>query len=103
MAANIVHLVLARLPDAPPGTRGISLFLVPKFLVDADGKLGQRNDVRCVSLEHKLGIHASPTCVLAYGDNGGAVGFLLGEENRGMEGTVTMMNNPPLYFCLPCL
>ncbi len=96
MAANIVHLVLARLPDAPPGTRGISLFLVPKFLVDADGKLGQRNDVRCVSLEHKLGIHASPTCVLAYGDNGGAVGFLIGEENRGMECMFTMMNNARL-------
>ncbi|HEX6842951.1 MAG TPA: acyl-CoA dehydrogenase family protein, partial [Stellaceae bacterium] len=85
MAENIVHLVLARLPDAPPGTRGISLFLVPKFMVDADGSLGHRNDVRCVSLEHKLGIHASPTCVLAYGDNGGAQGFLVGEENRGME------------------
>jgi 3-(methylthio)propanoyl-CoA dehydrogenase len=96
MAENIVHLVLARLPDAPPGTRGISLFLVPKFMVNADGSLGQRNDVRCVSLEHKLGIHASPTCVLAYGDNGGAQGFLIGEENRGMECMFTMMNNARL-------
>jgi 3-(methylthio)propanoyl-CoA dehydrogenase len=96
MAENIVHLVLARLPDAPPGTKGISLFLVPKFMVGADGSLGQRNDVRCVSLEHKLGIHASPTCVLAYGDNGGAIGFLVGEENRGMECMFTMMNNARL-------
>ena len=96
MAENIVHLVLARLPDAPPGTRGISLFLVPKFIVNADGSLGPRNDVRCVSLEHKLGIHASPTCVLAYGDNGGARGFLIGEENRGMECMFTMMNNARL-------
>jgi len=96
MAENIVHLVLARLPDAPPGTRGISLFLVPKFMVNADGGLGPRNDVRCVSLEHKLGIHASPTCVLAYGDNGGAQGFLIGEENRGMECMFTMMNNARL-------
>jgi 3-(methylthio)propanoyl-CoA dehydrogenase len=93
MADNIVHLVLARLPGAPPGTRGISLFIVPKFLVNADGSLGARNDVRCVSLEHKLGIHASPTCVLAYGDAGGAVGYLIGEENRGMECMFTMMNN----------
>jgi alkylation response protein AidB-like acyl-CoA dehydrogenase len=96
MAENIVHLVLARLPDAPPGTRGISLFLVPKFLVNRDGSLGPRNDVRCVSLEHKLGIHASPTCVLAYGDGGGAVGYLIGEENRGMECMFTMMNNARL-------
>ena len=96
MAENIVHLVLARLPDAPPGTRGISLFLVPKFLVNADGSLGPRNDVCCVSLEHKLGIHASPTCVLAYGDNGGAVGTLIGEENRGMECMFTMMNSARL-------
>jgi 3-(methylthio)propanoyl-CoA dehydrogenase len=96
MAENIVHLVLARLPDAPPGTKGISLFLVPKFMVGTDGSLGQRNDVRCVSLEHKLGIHASPTCVLAYGDNGGAIGFLVGEENRGMECMFTMMNNARL-------
>jgi len=96
MAENIVHLVLARLPDAPPGTKGISLFLVPKLLVNADGSLGQRNDVRCVSLEHKLGIHASPTAVLAYGDNGGAVGYLIGEENRGMECMFTMMNSARL-------
>ncbi|HYA81418.1 MAG TPA: acyl-CoA dehydrogenase, partial [Methylocystis sp.] len=96
MAENIVHLVLARLPDAPPGTKGISLFLVPKFLVNGDGSLGQRNDVRCVSLEHKLGIHASPTAVLAYGDNGGAVGYLIGEENRGMECMFTMMNSARL-------
>jgi alkylation response protein AidB-like acyl-CoA dehydrogenase len=96
MAENIVHLVLARLPDAPAGTKGISLFLVPKFLVRPDGTLGQRNDVRCVSLEHKLGIHASPTCVLAYGDNGGAIGYLVGEENRGMECMFTMMNNARL-------
>ncbi len=96
MADNIVHLVLARLPDAPPGTRGISLFVVPKFLVNADGSLGPRNDVRCVSLEHKLGIHASPTCVLAYGDGGGAIGYLVGEENRGMECMFTMMNNARL-------
>jgi alkylation response protein AidB-like acyl-CoA dehydrogenase len=96
MADNIVHLVLARLPDAPPGTQGISLFLVPKFLINPDGSLGQRNDVRCVSLEHKLGIHASPTCVLAYGDNGGAIGYLVGEENRGMACMFTMMNNARL-------
>ena len=96
MADNIVHLVLARLPDAPSGTKGISLFLVPKFLVNRDGSLGQRNDVRCVSLEHKLGIHASPTAVLAYGDNGGAVGYLIGEENRGMECMFTMMNSARL-------
>jgi len=96
MAENIVHLVLARLPEAPPGTKGISLFLVPKFLVNGDGSLGARNDVRCVSLEHKLGIHASPTCVLAYGDSGGAVGYLVGEENRGMECMFTMMNNARL-------
>jgi 3-(methylthio)propanoyl-CoA dehydrogenase len=96
MAENIVHLVLARLPDAPPGTKGISLFLVPKFAVNRDGSLGARNDVRCVSLEHKLGIHASPTCVLAYGDNGGAVGYLIGDENRGMECMFTMMNSARL-------
>ena len=96
MAENIVHLVLARLPDAPPGTRGISLFLVPKFVVNGDGSVGARNDVRCVSLEHKLGIHASPTCVLAFGDSSGAVGYLVGEENRGMECMFTMMNNARL-------
>jgi 3-(methylthio)propanoyl-CoA dehydrogenase len=96
MAANIVHMVLARLPDAPPGIKGISLFIVPKFLVEADGSPGRRNDLRCVSLEHKLGIHASPTCVMAYGDDGGAVGFLVGEENRGIEYMFTMMNNARL-------
>ncbi|MGE5491288.1 MAG: acyl-CoA dehydrogenase N-terminal domain-containing protein, partial [Actinomycetota bacterium] len=92
MTDNIVHLVLARLPDAPPGVKGISLFLVPKFLVNADGSLGERNDAHCVSIEHKLGIHASPTCVMAYGDNGGAVGYLLGEANRGLEYMFIMMN-----------
>jgi 3-(methylthio)propanoyl-CoA dehydrogenase len=89
---NIIHLVLARTPDAPEGVKGISLFLVPKFLINADGSLGARNDVRCVSLEHKLGIHASPTAVLAYGDHGGAVGYLIGEENRGLEYMFIMMN-----------
>jgi alkylation response protein AidB-like acyl-CoA dehydrogenase len=89
---NIVHLVLARTPDAPPGTKGISLFVVPKFLLNSDGTPGERNDVRCVSLEHKLGIHASPTAVLAFGDKGGAVGHLVGEENRGLEYMFVMMN-----------
>ncbi len=92
-AENIVHMVLARIPDAPPGTKGLSVFLVPKFLPAANGGLGARNDLRCVSLEDKLGIHASPTCVMAYGDAGGAVGYLLGEENRGMACMFTMMNN----------
>jgi 3-(methylthio)propanoyl-CoA dehydrogenase len=96
MAANIVHMVLARLPDAPAGTRGISLFVVPKRLVNPDGSLGAHNDLRCVSLEHKLGIHGSPTCVMAYGDRGGAVGYLVGEPNRGMECMFTMMNNARL-------
>ena len=89
---NIIHLVLGRTPDAPPGVKGISLFVVPKFIVADDGSLGARNDVQCVSLEHKLGIHASPTCVLAYGDHGGAVGYLVGEENRGLEYMFIMMN-----------
>jgi alkylation response protein AidB-like acyl-CoA dehydrogenase len=94
---NIIHLVLARLPDAPPGTKGISLFIVPKHLVDDDGSLGERNDVKVVSVEHKLGIHASPTCVMAYGDDGdGAVGYLVGEPNTGMRGMFTMMNDARL-------
>jgi alkylation response protein AidB-like acyl-CoA dehydrogenase len=89
---NIIHLVLARIEGAPAGTRGISLFIVPKVLVSEEGSLGERNDVRCVSIEHKLGIHASPTCVLSYGDSGGAVGFLVGEANRGLEYMFIMMN-----------
>jgi acyl-CoA dehydrogenase len=92
MTDNIVHLVLARLPDAPPGTRGISLFIVPKYLVNADGSCGVRNDVVCAGLEHKLGIHASPTCVMKFGENGGATGYLLGEENRGLNVMFIMMN-----------
>jgi alkylation response protein AidB-like acyl-CoA dehydrogenase len=93
LAENIIHLVLARTPDAPPGTRGISLFIVPKFLVDADGSLGPRNDVRAVSTEHKLGIHASPTCTMAFGDNDGCVGYLVGTEMAGMRAMFTMMNH----------
>jgi alkylation response protein AidB-like acyl-CoA dehydrogenase len=93
---NIIHFVLARLPDAPPGNKGISLFLVPKFLVKGDGSLGQRNDVRCASIEHKMGIHASPTCVMVYGDNEGALGYLIGEENNGLACMFTMMNNARL-------
>ncbi len=96
MTDNVVHLVLARLPDAPPGTKGISLFLVPKFLVNADGSLGARNDVHCASLEHKLGIHGSPTCVMAYGDKGGAIGWLIGQENKGLACMFTMMNSARL-------
>jgi acyl-CoA dehydrogenase len=96
MTDNIVHLVLARLPDAPAGVKGISMFLVPKFLVNADGSLGARNDAHCIALEHKLGIHASPTCVMAFGDNGGAVGYLLGEANRGLEYMFIMMNEARL-------
>ncbi len=92
MADNIVHLVLARTPDAPEGVKGISLFIVPKFMVNADGSLGARNDVHCVSIEHKLGIKASPTAVLQFGDHGGAVGYLVGEENRGLEYMFIMMN-----------
>lgn len=92
MTENIVHLVLARTPDAPEGIKGISLFVVPKFLVNADGSLGERNDVHCVSIEHKLGIKASPTAVLQFGDHGGAIGYLVGEENRGLEYMFIMMN-----------
>ncbi|MGF6935353.1 alkylation response protein AidB-like acyl-CoA dehydrogenase [Paraburkholderia sp. UCT70] len=92
MAKNIVHLVLARTPNAPDGVKGISLFLVPKFLVNEDGSLGERNDVHCVSIEHKLGIKASPTAVLQFGDHGGALGQLIGEENRGLEYMFIMMN-----------
>ena len=94
---NIVHLVLARTPDAPTGTKGISLFIVPKFLVNDDGSLGERNDVHIVSVEHKMGIKASPTCILAYGDRSdGAIGYLIGEENAGMRYMFTMMNNARL-------
>ncbi|WP_374763643.1 acyl-CoA dehydrogenase [Yunchengibacter salinarum] len=93
LAENIVHLVLARLPDAPKGTKGISMFLVPKYLVNADGSPGARNDVRLVGLEHKLGIHASPTCTMAFGENGDCVGYLVGEENKGMRNMFTMMNH----------
>jgi alkylation response protein AidB-like acyl-CoA dehydrogenase len=94
---NIVHLVLARTPDAGPGTKGISCFIVPKFVVGADGAIGEPNDVKCVSIEHKLGIHASPTCVMAFGDDGdGAVGYLIGEANAGMRYMFTMMNNARL-------
>jgi alkylation response protein AidB-like acyl-CoA dehydrogenase len=89
---NIIHFVLARLPDAPPGNKGISLFLVPKFLLKPDGTPGERNDARAHSIEHKMGIHASPTCTMVYGDNGGAVGYLVGEENRGLACMFTMMN-----------
>jgi len=92
LSDNIVHLVLARTPDAPPGVKGISLFIVPKFLVNADGSLGERNDAHCVSIEHKLGIKASPTAVLQFGDHGGAIGTLVGEENRGLEYMFIMMN-----------
>ena len=92
MAENIIHLVLARTPDAPPGVKGISLFIVPKFLINEDGTPGARNDAHCVSIEHKLGIKASPTAVLQFGDNGGAIGTLVGEENRGLEYMFIMMN-----------
>ncbi len=93
---NIIHLVLARLPDGPPGVKGISLFLVPQMMVMPDGELGHENDVRCVSIEHKLGIHASPTCTLSYGDHGGAVGYLVGEPHKGLQYMFTMMNNARL-------
>ena len=93
LAKNIIHLVLARLPDAPEGSRGISLFIVPKYHVKEDGSLGSANDLRCVSIEHKLGINASPTCVMSYGDNGECIGELVGAENRGLMAMFTMMNN----------
>jgi alkylation response protein AidB-like acyl-CoA dehydrogenase len=96
LAGNIIHLVLARVTGAPAGSKGISLFIVPKLMVGPDGQPGARNDLRCVSLEHKLGIHASPTCVMAFGDSGGAAGYLVGEENRGLEYMFTMMNNARL-------
>jgi len=96
MTPNIIHMVLARTPDAPPGVKGISLFIVPKFLVNEDGSLGQRNDLRAVSLEHKLGIHASPTAVMSFGDTDGAIGYLVGEEGRGLEFMFIMMNNARL-------
>jgi alkylation response protein AidB-like acyl-CoA dehydrogenase len=93
MSENIIHLVLARLPDAPPGVKGISLFIVPKYLVNEDGSLGERNDVHCLSIEKKLGIKSSPTAVLQYGQDGGAIGYLLGEENRGLDCMFLMMNS----------
>ena len=93
---NIIHLVLARLPDAPEGTQGISMFLVPKYLVNSDGSLGRRNDVKVAGIERKLGIHGSPTCTMIYGDNGGAVGYLVGPENKGLMCMFSMMNNARL-------
>jgi alkylation response protein AidB-like acyl-CoA dehydrogenase len=100
MADNILHLVLARAPGAPPGTKGISLFLVPKYLANPDGSLGERNEVECVGIEHKLGIHASPTCVMAYGEQRGAVAYLIGEVNAGMRCMFTMMNDARLHVGL---
>jgi alkylation response protein AidB-like acyl-CoA dehydrogenase len=97
LTENIIHLVLARLPDAPAGTRGITLFLVPKFLVNEDGSIGERNDVACAGVEEKLGIHGSPTCVLSFGENDGAIGWVIGEENRGLACMFTMMNNARLH------
>jgi 3-(methylthio)propanoyl-CoA dehydrogenase len=96
MAANTIHLVLARTPSAPIGSRGVSLFIVPKFLPKADGSLGHRNDVRCIGLEHKMGIHGSPTCTMAYGEVDGAIGWLIGEENKGLAAMFTMMNSARL-------
>ena len=93
LTENVIHMVLARLPGAPPGVKGISVFLVPKIMVAADGSLGERNDVRCLSLEQKLGIHGSPTAVMSYGEDGGAVGYLIGAENEGMTCMFAMMNN----------
>lgn len=100
VAENIIHLVLARLPDAPPGTRGISLFAAPKFLVNPDGSLGSRNDLVCASIEHKLGIHGSPTAVMSYGDKEGAIAYLVGQPNRGLEYMFTMMNHARLLVGL---
>jgi 3-(methylthio)propanoyl-CoA dehydrogenase len=96
LAPNIVHLVLARIDGAPAGIKGISLFAVPKFLINADGSLGEHNDLRCVSIEHKLGIHASPTCVMSYGDRGGATGYLIGQPHHGLEYMFIMMNSARL-------
>jgi len=97
LTENTIHIVLARTPDSPPGTKGISCFIVPRFLVNADGSLGERNDVTCVSIEEKIGIHSSPTCVLAFGDEGeGAIGYLIGEEHQGMHYMFTMMNEARL-------
>ncbi len=96
MTENIIHLVLARTPNSPAGTRGISLFIVPKFLINEDGSLGARNDAKCVSLEHKLGIHGSPTCVMAFGEEENCIGYILGAENKGMAAMFTMMNNARL-------
>jgi 3-(methylthio)propanoyl-CoA dehydrogenase len=96
LAENIIHLVLARLPDAPSGVKGISLFLVPKFIPDDQGNPGKRNDVACIGLEHKMGIHASPTCTMSYGDNGGAIGWMIGEPNKGLSYMFTMMNSARL-------
>ena len=96
MSQNIVHLVLARTPNAPEGVKGISLFIVPKFIPNADGSPGARNDVKCISIEHKMGIHASPTCVMSYGEDGGAMGTMVGEENRGLEYMFIMMNHARL-------
>ena len=92
MAENIIHLVLARLPDAPAGTKGISLFIVPKFLVNADGSIGERNDVECAGIEHKMGINANPTCTLNYGEKDGALGYLVGQPNEGLKYMFIMMN-----------
>lgn len=100
MTDNIIHLVLAKLPNAPDGVKGISLFLVPKFLVNADGSLGQRNDAYAINTEHKLGIHASPTCVMSYGDKGGAIGYLIGQPHQGLSAMFTMMNNERLVVGL---
>jgi alkylation response protein AidB-like acyl-CoA dehydrogenase len=100
VADNIIHLVLARTPGAPPGTKGISLFIVPKHLVNRDGSVGNRNDVHCVSIEHKIGIHASPTCVMSFGDDAGAIGYLVGDEHQGMRAMFTMMNDARLHVGL---